>query len=120
VSFACDVGLLGAPDLTALNGVLDEGTDAASKRNDEWVNNVPGDVFPTNPTTLGFCNMPTAVRLTLVARSTTRDDLIDVAVTNNQPQAIEDNPCAASACARDQFRRRVLSTTVYPRNNKPL
>ena len=120
VSFACDVGPLGAPDLTALNGVLDEGTDAASKRNDEWVNNVPGDVFPTNPTTLGFCNMPTAVRLTLVARSTTRDDLIDVAVTNNQPQAIEDNPCAASACARDQFRRRVLSTTVYPRNNKPL
>jgi hypothetical protein len=64
--------------------------------------------------------MPTAVRLTLVARSTTPDDLIDVAVTNNQPEPVEDNPCAAAACPKDQYRRRVLSTTVYPRNNKPL
>jgi prepilin-type N-terminal cleavage/methylation domain-containing protein len=120
VSFACDVGTLGTPNLNALNGILDEGTDVASRKNDEWINNVPGDVFPTNPFTLGFCNMPTAVRLTLVARSTTPDDLIDVAVTNNQPEPVEDNPCAAAACPKDQYRRRVLSTTVYPRNNKPL
>lgn len=120
VSFACDVGTLGTPNLAALNGILDEGTDVASRKNDEWINNVPGDVFPTSPTTLGFCNLPTAVRLTLVARSTSPDDLIDVAVTDNRPEPVEDNPCANVACPRDQYRRRVLSTTVYPRNNKPL
>ena len=28
--------------------------------------------------------------------------------------------CDFSARPKDQFRRRVLTTTVYPRNNKPL
>jgi hypothetical protein len=51
-----------------LNGQLDEGTDDPTKMNDEWWNNVPGDNLPLVNTD-GFCNLPTAVRLTLVVRT---------------------------------------------------
>lgn len=132
VSFACDTGSLGLYDLTAVNGTLDEGTSDAGRQQDEWWNNVPGDVLPP-ALTPGFCNLPTAVRLTLVARTLTPDDLIDLGTTNNGPMDVEDHcystPCCntqqATTCdftsrPKDQFRRRVLTTTVYPRNNKPL
>jgi prepilin-type N-terminal cleavage/methylation domain-containing protein len=122
VSFACDTGTLAAHNLTALNGILDEGADDAvhsndaARQNDEWWNNVPGDVLPAVDTD-GFCNLPTAVRITLVARSLAPDDLIDPA-TGNGPLDIEDHR-QGSPRPRDSFRRRVLTTTVYPRNNKP-
>jgi len=118
VSFACDTGSLGVYDLTSLNGQLDEGTNDNTRKTDEWWNNVPGDNLP-GINTNGYCNLPTAIRLTLVARSLMPDDLIDPAVTGNGPMDVEDHRYGTTR-PLDQFRRRVLSTTVYPRNNKPL
>jgi hypothetical protein len=117
VAFACDVGTATGPNLSQLDGTFNEGSDDTSRRSDEWWNNVPGDNLPVLGAT-GFCNLPTAVRLTLVARSLTPDDLIDSATTNNGPSDIEDHRYSPRPV--DQFRRRVLSTTVYPRNNKPM
>ena len=117
VSFACDTGSLNIYQLAGINGTLDEGANDNSRQQDEWWNNVPGDVLPPINTD-GFCNLPTAIRLTLVVRTLTPDDLIDAALTNNGPIDVEDH--RYSPKPTDQFRRRVLTTTVYPRNNKPL
>jgi len=61
------------------------------------------------------------VRLTLVARSLTEDNGIDAALTDNGRPAIENHPGHTPdnnfTTGRDQFRRRVMTTTVYPRNN---
>ena len=121
VSFACDTGDPATHNLAQLNGQLDEGTDDTTKQNDEWWNNVPGDNLPAINTD-GYCNLPTAVRLTLVVRTLTEDDLIDTTVTNNGPMNVEDHryPSPRPANQYDKYRRRVLTTTVYPRNNKPL
>ncbi len=122
VSFACDTGTLAAHNLTALDGQLNEGADNAAhtndaaRKSDEWWNNVPGDVLPPANDD-GFCNLPAAVRITLVARSLAPDDLIDP-ISGNGPLDIEDHR-QASPRPKDSFRRRVLTTTVYPRNNKP-
>ena len=117
VAFACDTGPYGAYDLSNLNGQLDEGVDDTAKMTDEWWHNVPNDtVPPADPQ--GFCNLPTAVRLTMVGRTITPDDLIDPNLTANGPLDVEDH--RYSTRPKDQYRRRVLSTTVYPRNNKPL
>ncbi len=116
VSFACDTGTLGSPNLGNLNGVLDEGSTDPTMANDEWWNNVPNDNLP-RMNTAGYCNVPTAIRLTLVARSLSPDDLINPTLTGNGPLNVENhrpNPTT------DRYRRRILSTTVYPRNNKPL
>jgi hypothetical protein len=79
---------------------------------------VPGDGLPPINTP-GYCNLPTAVRVTLVARSLTPDDLIDPAPSfGNGPKYVEDHRYTPPIF--DQYRRRSLSTTVYPRNNKPL
>lgn len=120
VSFACDTGTLATHNLTQLDGVLNEGADNATHTNDaarqsdEWWNNVPNDP-PIGGD--GFCNSPTAVRITMVARSLAEDDLIDASLGNG-PLDIEDHR-QPSPRPTDSFRRRVLSTTVYPRNNKP-
>jgi prepilin-type N-terminal cleavage/methylation domain-containing protein len=116
VSFACDTGTLATRSLTQLNGQLDEGTNDTDKLNDEWWNNVPGDNLPTI-NSAGFCNLPTAVRLTLVVRTLTPDDLIDTTVRSNGPMDVEDHRYTSRPL--DKYRRRVLTTTVYPRNNKP-
>jgi hypothetical protein len=116
VSFACDTGTLGVANLVP-NGILDEGTTDATRLTDEWWNNVPNDNLPARGTN-GYCNMPTAVRITLVARTLTADDLIDAVGMGNGPLSIENHRYATPQF--DQFRRRVLTTTVYPRNNKPL
>ena len=120
VSFACDTGTLTVRNLAQLNGQLDEGTDDTAKQNDEWWNNVPSDNLPPI-NTAGYCNLPTAVRLTLVVRTLTEDDLIDTTVTNNGPMNVEDHRYSSPRPAnqKDKYRRRVLTTTVYPRNNKP-
>ena len=118
VSFACDTGFRGMYDLTALNGSLDEGTNDTERQTDEWWNNVPGDNLPPIDSD-GFCNLPTAVRLTLVVRTLSQDDLIDTAVTQNGPIDVEDHRYN-SPRPSDKYRRRVLTTTVYPRNNRPL
>lgn len=117
VAFACDTGTLGTYDLTALNGQLDEGTDDLGRQQDEWWNNVPADTLPAINSN-GFCNLPTAVRLTLVVRTLAPDDLIDTSLTSNGPTDVEDHRYS-SPRPLDTFRRRVLATTVYPRNNKP-
>jgi prepilin-type N-terminal cleavage/methylation domain-containing protein len=118
VSFACDTGTRVAHDLTQLNGQLDEGTSDDTKKVDEWWNNVPDDTLPSINTD-GYCNLPTALRLTLVARTLTPDDLIDTTITSNGPMDVEDHR-QATPRPTDKYRRRVLTTTVYPRNNKPL
>jgi hypothetical protein len=122
VSFACDTGTLASHSLIALDGQLNEGVDNAAHTNDaarkgdEWWNNVPGDVLPAMGTD-GYCNLPTAVRITMVSRSLAPDDLIP-ANAGNKPPDIEDHRQSSSGPS-DSFRRRVLTTTVYPRNNKP-
>jgi hypothetical protein len=118
VSFACDTGTLTAHDLAHVNGALDEGYDITTKVTDEWWNNVDGDSLPAMGSD-GYCNLPTAIRLTLVARSLSPDDLIDSALTGNGPMDVENHVYTAPR-PTDSYRRRVLSTTVYPRNNKPL
>ena len=120
VSFACDTGTIATHDLMALDGALNEGTTDDDKLNDEWWNNVPNDVLPAMGQ-VGFCNLPTAVRLTLVARTLAPDDLIDAVATGNGPLDVEDHVFPAPPNRpTDRFRRRVLTTTVFPRNNKPL
>jgi type II secretory pathway pseudopilin PulG len=121
VSFACDTGNLLNRNLTQVNGNLDEGSGDFNKQTDEWWNNAPGDNLPPI-NTAGYCNLPTAVRLTLVVRTLTPDDLIDPTLTNNGPMDVEDHryPSPRPIGSTDRFRRRVLSTTVYPRNNKPM
>jgi hypothetical protein len=94
VAYACDTN----PD----DGVITEG---GNKLTDEWVLNVTGDAIPTN------CSRPDAVRVTLIARSLTRDALLTQSTTNAKPAA-EDG----AAGAVDQFRYRVMTTTVFPRN----
>jgi prepilin-type N-terminal cleavage/methylation domain-containing protein len=119
ISFACDTGSPSNPrNLTQLNGQLDEGSNDTLRQTDEWWNNVPNDNLPAQFTD-GYCNLPTAVRLTLVARTLSPDDLIDTSVTSNGPLDVEDHRYSTPRPS-DQFRRRVLTTTVYPRNNKPL
>ena len=119
VSFACDTGTLAMKDLTNLDGVLNEGTTPDSRQIDEWWNNTPNDQLPA-PNTPGFCNLPTAIRVSLVARSLQPDDLIDPVATGNGPMNVEDHTYPDPPNRpTDQFRRRVLTTTVYPRNNKP-
>lgn len=98
VAYACD---------TNLDGQLTEGPGT----NDEWLLNDPNDPIPLNRA--AKCNQPTAVRVTLVARSLTEDEGINATLTDNRRPAVENR----AAGALDQFRRRVLSTTIYPRNN---
>jgi hypothetical protein len=106
VAFACDINN---------DGILTEGPDTAT---DEWMLNNAADVIAQNRG--AKCNQPSAVRLTLVARSLTEDNGIDANLTLNGPPSIENNvrTCCTSSTKTccDQFRRRVLSTTVYPRN----
>jgi prepilin-type N-terminal cleavage/methylation domain-containing protein len=106
VSYACDRLPAGAPD-----GALTEGTDATSRLADEWVYNQSGDVVPAG------CTTPTAIRITLIGRSLTEDfNLFGTAgsgsVSSSFKPAVEDGVAGAG----DNFRHRVLTTTVYPRN----
>jgi hypothetical protein len=108
VAFACDLNN---------DGVLNEGTPNTAA--DEWTLNDAADTIEAS--NARKCNQPSAVRLTLVARSLTIDNGIDAALANNGRPAIENHAAHTSdnnfTTGRDQFRRRVLSTTVYPRNN---
>jgi prepilin-type N-terminal cleavage/methylation domain-containing protein len=97
VSYACDT--VPAP---SGDGAIPEG---AVKSTDEWVYNDVADVVPTN------CNRPEAIRLNLVARSLTPDTLM-AGLTNVTP-GLENH---AVGTVNDQFRRRVITTTVFPRN----
>jgi hypothetical protein len=81
--------------------------------------NSPADVIAT--TNALKCNQPSAIRLTLVARSLTEDNGIDATILDNGRPAVENHlahtPDNNFNTGRDQFRRRILTTTVYPRNN---
>jgi prepilin-type N-terminal cleavage/methylation domain-containing protein len=106
VAYACDRLPAAAPD-----GALTEGTDAASRQADEWVFNQTGDVVPAG------CATPAAIRITLIGRSLTEDtNLFGTAgsgsASNSFKPAVEDG----AAGTPDNFRHRVLTTTVYPRN----
>jgi prepilin-type N-terminal cleavage/methylation domain-containing protein len=102
IAYACDLdpAAPAGPD-----GVFTEGTDVGSRRADEWTYNVAGDVPPAG------CVRPQAVRLTIIARTTVGDDNLSGLIANAKPAA-EDGV----AGARDNFRHRVLTTTVSPRN----
>jgi prepilin-type N-terminal cleavage/methylation domain-containing protein len=101
IAYACDTD----PPPPNGDGVFTEGTDAASMKTDEWMYNVSGDVPGTD------CIRPTAIRITLVARSHDADTLLSGMTTNAKP-AVEDGV----AGAHDSYRHRVLTTTVFPRN----
>jgi prepilin-type N-terminal cleavage/methylation domain-containing protein len=102
ISYACDLTPV-APD--GPDGVLSEGTDTATRLADEWTYNVAGDVPPSG------CVSPQAVRLTIIARTTDGDDNLNGATVNLKPAA-EDGV----AGTKDNFRHRVLTTVVAPRN----
>jgi prepilin-type N-terminal cleavage/methylation domain-containing protein len=100
IAYACDTDPAPNGD-----GQFSEGTDATSKKADEWTYNVAGDVPPV------ACNRPQAVRITVVARSTEADTTL-AGLPGNAKPAVEDG----AAGAADTFRHRALTTTVYPRN----
>ena len=117
VAYACDtLPLAGGPGTAAGDGVLPNGPNTAT---DEWMLNDSNDVIATSNALK--CNQPSAIRLTLVARSLTEDIGIDATLTDNGRPAVENHAGHTQDSnfdtGRDQFRRRVLSTTVYPRNN---
>jgi type II secretory pathway pseudopilin PulG len=95
IAYACDNN----PD----DGSLREGP---AKLTDEWVLNIAGDAIPAS------CGKPDAVRITLVARSSSGDVSLTGVTTNVKPTS-EDG---AAAAAPDSFRYRTLTATVYPRN----
>ena len=102
IAYACDL----APAAPAgPDGVLTEGNDAAARAGDEWTYNVAGDVPPA------ACVRPQAIRLTIIARTTEADDNLAGATANLKPAA-EDGAMGA----KDNFRHRVLTTIVSPRN----
>jgi prepilin-type N-terminal cleavage/methylation domain-containing protein len=95
VAYACD---------SNSDGNLPDGVDRTT---DEWQLNANLEVAPAVN-----CNRPSAVRLTLIARSLTPDTLLANISTNIKP-AVENGAAGAAA---DQYRHRVLTTTVFPRN----
>ncbi|HEX2659847.1 MAG TPA: PilW family protein [Polyangia bacterium] len=102
IAYACDLdpAAPAGPD-----GVLSEGTDGPSRLADEWTYNVAGDAPQVG------CVRPQAVRLSIVARTTAADDNLNAVALNAKPAA-EDGV----AGAKDNFRHRVLTTTVSLRN----
>ena len=100
IAYACDTLPADAPD-----GVFSEGADATSRVTDEWTYNVAGDAPSAT------CNRPQAIRLTVIARTTEADDNLRGLAANAKPAA-EDG----AAGAKDNFRHRVLTTMVSPRN----
>jgi len=102
IAYACDL-VPAAP--AGPDGVFTEGTDGPSRLADEWTYNVAGDAPPA------ACVRPQAVRLTIVARTTVGDENLANVAANGKP-AVEDGV----AGARDNFRHRVLTTIVSPRN----
>jgi prepilin-type N-terminal cleavage/methylation domain-containing protein len=99
ISYGCDLAPVGAPD-----GVVSEGTDAATRLTDEWTYNQTGDVPQVG------CNRPDAVRITLIGRSLSADALLST-VTNAKPAA-EDGVAGTA----DRFRHRVATVSVHPWN----
>jgi prepilin-type N-terminal cleavage/methylation domain-containing protein len=95
VAYACD---------NNKDGDVPDGVDRTT---DEWRLNASGEV----PTAVN-CNRPNAIRLTLIARSLTPDTLL-ASVSSNIKPAAENGAAGAGA---DQFRHRVLTTTIFPRN----
>jgi prepilin-type N-terminal cleavage/methylation domain-containing protein len=99
IAYGCDVAG-GAAD-----GTLAEGTDSATRRTDEWTYNETGDVEPVG------CNRPDAIRITLIARSLTPDNML-ASVPGNVKPAAEDGAVGAV----DLYRHRVATMAIYPRN----
>jgi prepilin-type N-terminal cleavage/methylation domain-containing protein len=95
VAYACDLNN---------DGDLAEGP---AKTTDEWQLNANLEIPPAVN-----CYRPAAIRLTLIARSLTPDSLL-LSVTSNVKPAAENG---AAGATNDQFRHRVLTTTVFPRN----
>ena len=90
---------------TDTNGDGEVTANGAGPDDDEWYYNVDGDSDPPAMTT----TPPRALRITLVARSTIEDN---DSPTSTRP-AVEDRSAGAGP---DEFRRRILSTTIEIRN----
>ena len=105
IAYACDLQPAAAPD-----GALSEGTTPASRLADEWVNNQAGDVVPA------ACALPTAIRMTLVGRSIAADTALTA--TAGGGMTLSFKPAAEDGVVGipDNFRHRLLTTTIYPRN----
>ncbi len=103
IAYGCDTAPAAVAPALPGDGVITEGSPPSTT--DEWWLNVAGDV-PTPA-----CNRPQAVRITLIARSPAPDTSIANPAANIKP-AVEDG----AAGAPDLFRHRVITTTVFPRN----
>ncbi len=130
IAYGCDIAPpllptdpIGTPTNPA-DGVMTEGTalvapaagaQAASEPTrlvDEWIFNTT-QATGANESPRLDCNHPTAVRITLIARSSGIDPAILIGSNNFKP-GIEDG----LAGPKDQYRHRVISTTVNPRNRE--
>jgi prepilin-type N-terminal cleavage/methylation domain-containing protein len=116
IAWACDYA--GGPD-----GILTEGTDAASRQTDEWAYNEAGDTVPTciypSPCTPGVdCHQApiAAVRITLIGRTASVEP---GAKTGNRPAA-EDHAVGSSdwtaSSKLGSYGRAIITTTIKPRN----
>jgi hypothetical protein len=85
---------------------LPDGADATARTTDEWNLNANNEVAP-----VVNCYRPSAVRLTLIARSLTPDSLVTSLMSDTRRTA--ENGVAGSP---DRYRYHVLTTTVFPRN----
>lgn len=109
IAFGCDVQPAGVAPAPDGDGVLTEdGTP-----NDEWIYNNNGDVTAGVPVNVAMqrCNQPTAIRITLMARSTEPDVTLEGQSTNRKPAAENGTQGAV-----DMFRHKQMTTVVYPRN----
>lgn len=100
IAYACDLAPAGAAD-----GILTEGTDAASRLADEWTYNEAGDVPQAG------CIRPNAIRITLIGRSRSEDALLTGSPDNAKPAA-EDGVRGPP----DRYRHRVATVSINPRN----
>lgn len=97
-----DLQVVYGADNVTVDGVL--GTESATAGADEWYGNVVGETVPTP-----LPNSARAIRITIVARTVRQF----TGVNTFKLQAVEDR---IANTATDNFRRRLLSTTVEIRN----
>jgi prepilin-type N-terminal cleavage/methylation domain-containing protein len=108
IAYACDLAPVGAPD-----GVLTEGTDAATRATDEWTYNQDLDATSgwSGEAAQTGCLRPDSIRITLTARSLNEDNLIKTMSGNAKPAA-EDGVAGST----DRYRHRVATVSMHPWN----
>jgi hypothetical protein len=108
IAYGCDLNGNGR-----IEDNINRATGATPDRaNDEWFLNTTAT--ETSITVGNNCNQPDAIRITIMARSTTTDTALSTLTGNAKPVA--EDQVDMTAPAADQFRHRMISTTVFLRN----